>query len=752
MRCLVLSGVVYTREPLLSHQGYQQSAIDFPQVHIFNKKMGSLTRLATAFGIFANLWTLSGAAPTGSPFEGTDANLLVYNDFINPLPITVDGNELMSNTFPSQTIQPGQSASGYIKASWWPGQSSFVFHEDQSHQMLIDIGQAPFYITSANPSYFPDFTGAVVQAPGKPFSEGTDYEFYFFNGPGSIPPLINSVIAANLPAIQAYVAKNPLTIKIPNDFFTELTLTSVNINVGDLYCVYTALTPKSGTIYNANVVCKLNNGGLSGDLTLSVGDKNVSFNISVTDATLFVQIQLDASFATKPSITALKCSLGNYDASGDFINELKDIPGLQEVFQLGASPYRVAGLVNNNFNSQIINAINDALSNVNLKARDGVFKSLTSILARASASQLQPMSKTRIESRASSNLSTWMSTPAIQNKTLGQIKLAGTHDSATYGLTTTLSQVEYDDISFLWALSNQSAPADGTWPIPSKPTPAQPIYLGDALYQFVMADGVKAISQTQDRTTLQQLQDGIRSFDLRVYYDTRDGQFYTQHALRGPALTTILSDVKTFIEANSNAAELIFLAISHNNLADHTDKISQLTGLIKGIIPQQNIYWQPTPQGQSQFDFQSLNNTKLSAITNGSTKVMFLNQDTDYSCPDTVTNTQGYAGIPWTGEVYSEQAMAATQGPALKTHTQPLWSFGWNLGLSNNDIAASILRYLRAGGENTPLKDVTTPTNGALPGFFAQYGTNVNLISLDWYDFTTASQSVLDLIVGLNGQ
>ena len=85
-----------------------------------------------------------------------------------------------------------------------------------------------------------------------------------------------------------------------------------------------------------------------------------------------------------------------------------------------------------------------------------------------------------------------MSAPQIQARTLGQIKLPGTHDSATYALTNTLSQISYSDIQFLWYINYNTAPADTTWPITIPPTAANPAYLGVDLYDFVTIHSVAA--------------------------------------------------------------------------------------------------------------------------------------------------------------------------------------------------------------------------------------------------------------------
>lgn len=665
----------------------------------------------------------------------TDADMFVHNDNPQILAVTVDNNHLMSDTFPSQDVAAGATATGSVTASNWPGQSYFDVSFNGGHKIHTLIGTG-IYNTSANPPNFADGTTGVVLAPGEPLSTNTDFQFHYFNGPGVLPSLANSFIQANLPAIVKAIAANPITINF-NDS-VSLKLTSLGLDPATLSCSYAGLSPKqggNGNLWNVNTIIHAAQGGAVGDLTIK--GQTGTFSLSLKDAYFWIQLQADTSMQTNPQITALQCSINDWTIQGTILDILKNLfPIIGQLISLGLNGYRVAGAINTYFNQDIISAINDAIDNY-------MPHRIMSVRSQAFPHQRSPsVFPTAI------NLSQWMSNPLIQAKTLSQIRLPGTHDSATYALTSVLSQIEYDDISFLWTISDQSAPANGSWPFTIPPTTTNPLYIGQALYQFVMGTAVNSMSRTQDQDILQQLQSGIRYFDLRVYYDTRDTNFYIQHALRGPLLKDVLAQVQQFIMADPSACELIFMCISHTNLGDFPGQIPNLTSLINAYIQPDNLYYQASPSG-SRFDFQTLANTTLGSITNGKPKVMFLNGDTNYSYQDTVTNTDGYANVPFTHELYTVDALEAQQGPPLRTHSEPLWAINWTLGASPATMVSAVLSMLQ-GQQQWVLQSIATEANNNLPGFLQTYaGTAWNLVTLDWFEYGP-QQSLVDLIVGMN--
>ena len=687
-----------------------------------------------------------------SAVESTDADMMVFNDNPQTVTITVDHNVRMGHEFPSPSIiAAGGTASSRVSASWVPGQSSFDIHYASGDTMTIDLGTGP-YSTNSTPETFSDGESAAVLAPGPPLTTDVDYRLWFFNGPGILPPLINSFIQANLPAAIAYINQHPITI--PAGDSISLQITNIDANPQTLQCVYAGTLPQSnaGNWY-LNAVIRIGQAKIQGNATIKgqTGD----FTVGVTDAMIWVQAQIDPTLQTKPQVQQLQMSLGDYTIEGTIIGILETLfPFIALLIKAGATAYRVAGAINNQFNTAIISGINNALKKIGggtafLPGENGT--SPLDALYLATHLLATPRPKTIRVSPAPGveDLSQWMSTAQIQALTLGKLKIPGTHDSATYQLSSTLSQILYPDIQLLWYLSPSAAPVDGNNPITIPPTQSNPDYLGQLLCNWVLGVGVNSISRTQDLTILQQLQAGIRHFDFRVYFDTRDSNFYIQHALQGPKFQDILTQFQDFLSTNADSGELIFAVISHTNFSSHTDQIPVFANLIKSAIPAQNLYYQPVPPNQTQFDFQSLAGTTVGSITNGAPKIMFINGDSpDVSFVDTLTNTGGYSGVPWNGELYSVTQLSDQQGPPTQASHDPLWSVGWVLGADTPTIVRNILVNL-TGVSQFALQNIANGANGALQDFFQLYGTNFNLLIADWFEYG-ASPSIPEMVISMN--
>ncbi|KAI1133247.1 PLC-like phosphodiesterase [Nemania abortiva] len=677
----------------------------------------------------------------------TDANVTVFNDCPKPITVRAENNEHMTVTLPSSIpISSGGSFTSGVRAGGLL-QSSFVVHFPTGDKMKIDIGTGLFK-TSATPEYFANGKSAALLAPTKPFGTGTDYYFWFFNGPGVLSPLINSAIQANLPAILSYLAQNPQTFHITDGI--SITIKGLKIDPAQVQCVYSACLPKAGPQggnWNVNTLLHIGSGALTASVTIKchTGD----LYLSVKDLMVYVQAQISLTYDTelhaKVLLTALQCSLGNYDISGTIVEILISL--FPTFAELVGSPYHMAGFINTTFNEAIINFINSKLSPPKPRS---VF-SITSRLSFVSpVLSVPPPIRLELPSfSAGFNTANWMSDPKIQDKILAELKLPGTHDSATYDLSSVLSQVVYSEIQRLWYLSDGSAPINGKWPISIPPTDKDPDYLGKTLYKYVMGTGVNSISRTQGLTIDQQLQAGIRHFDLRVYYDDRDKMFYTQHALRGPSLQDILSQIANFFKLRPTSGELVFVVISHTNLNAHPDQIPKLIDWIKKYLRPENIYH---PSSEKNFFFQSLAVTRLRDITKGAPKVMFINADWN-SCyyPDIVTNTPGYAGTEWDGDKHTPDELAMREGPSLLHHCEPLWSVSWSLAADIPTIIQANLELL-TGAEKWALRDLAIVANKALRGFLGGYGgasARFNVATVDWPECGD-SESVPEMIIRMN--
>jgi hypothetical protein len=122
------------------------------------------------------------------------------------------------------------------------------------------------------------------------------------------------------------------------------------------------------------------------------------------------------------------------------------------------------------------------------------------------------------------DMSRWMEQLAdhIQERPLTSVFLPGSHDSATYKLEQKFGKNQ-DITSKLNALRY-------------------------ALVGFGVTRVAQKWSQAQNRSIIQQLEDGVRYLDLRVIYCASKKQFYTVHGLYGPSLKDVLGQVNQFLQ------------------------------------------------------------------------------------------------------------------------------------------------------------------------------------------------------------
>jgi hypothetical protein len=345
---------------------------------------------------------------------------------------------------------------------------------------------------------------------------------------------------------------------------------------------------------------------------------------------------------------------------------------------------------------------------------------------------------------------TWMSNPQVQALTFGALKIPGTHDSATYSLTQTLSQVQYPEIAFLWKLNAGAAPADG-----SLPWTGGSYYVGSAMYGFVL-QVVQSVATSQDQTILQQLNGGIRYFDLRIYYDTSANDFFVQHGLRGCTLSEILQQVQQFISQNPASQELIILALSHANfsgLQGHT--AAQLTGQVSSLVQRTlgaGVYVPPGLPAGGTFTFQALGTRTVAEVTNGKPAVMLLNLDEGYTYASEVINTSGFknSGRSVNGVDTVAALAAAEQGPLQQNAAGKLYQVNWTLTPQLSDVMTQIQNGVLGSGATPVLQALALQANDALTGFIqANRSAAFNLVTVDWYE-TGTPNSVVDLCVALN--
>jgi hypothetical protein len=134
----------------------------------------------------------------------------------------------------------------------------------------------------------------------------------------------------------------------------------------------------------------------------------------------------------------------------------------------------------------------------------------------------------------------WMSVNAtvLGKKQLNELALPGAHDAGTFPI----NSAKGNSIR-LGSGGGESSPDNK--PLKSFLT------IGSSFANW---------AKTQERTTTQMLNDGIRYFDLRVCVDGKE-ILMTCHGLYGASVTSILEDIKAFTDKNPK--ELILLGFNH---------------------------------------------------------------------------------------------------------------------------------------------------------------------------------------------
>jgi phosphatidylinositol-specific phospholipase C-like protein len=158
------------------------------------------------------------------------------------------------------------------------------------------------------------------------------------------------------------------------------------------------------------------------------------------------------------------------------------------------------------------------------------------------------------------NYKTWMADcTEIHYKTLGQLCLPATHASGTYDLSDTITPCESEDLAdYLDELKYIARQIDSI--------PGIGEFIPDPFAWLLNSSisTIRGLAKATSRRVLDQLNDGIRCLDLRIYCDSSDPfnpQFYTHHNLRGSSITDILSDIQTFLTETSG--EIVYVTMGH---------------------------------------------------------------------------------------------------------------------------------------------------------------------------------------------
>lgn len=154
-------------------------------------------------------------------------------------------------------------------------------------------------------------------------------------------------------------------------------------------------------------------------------------------------------------------------------------------------------------------------------------------------------------------LGNWMhKTPEIHGKLLREITFPASHDAGTWKFERDISPEPEAKILRLL----QEAPGKLFDLLPSwlHVKLKRPEVLN--LTTSIIYPAIRGLSMATENPVGQQLNDGIRWLDLRVYLK-QDGSAYTHHMLTGVNMSEILSSLRAFLE--SRPGEIVFVEMSH---------------------------------------------------------------------------------------------------------------------------------------------------------------------------------------------
>lgn len=155
------------------------------------------------------------------------------------------------------------------------------------------------------------------------------------------------------------------------------------------------------------------------------------------------------------------------------------------------------------------------------------------------------------------NYMNWMYlTTSIHDQQLRYICLPASHDSGTYSLTDSLTQgLDSDEKQLIYLLTNVANAISGITNI------QQFIPDAESWIYSVVIPSIQGIMTATSSSVAQQLADGIRCLDLRVYCDPGSSQYYTYHTLIGSPMEEVLSDISEFL--SSTIGEILYVTMGH---------------------------------------------------------------------------------------------------------------------------------------------------------------------------------------------
>ena len=292
----------------------------------------------------------------------TNSSMTVHNDAPDSVTIDTPNSGAMSDNFPHESINPDQSDTHDVKASWWnPSQSWFETTFDGAHMIHTNLGSGQ-NSTDSHPQYFDDGKVAVMIAPVVITPIASRFDLDFFVGPGTIPPLVNGFIQANLPAIIDHI--NVKHIERTWASGLSVGLSNIGINPTDLLCAYAGVSNVTSSSTDANVLMRLNNkASFTGSFSFH-GQPLTHLTGSLTN--LAIMVNIHANIGSNPKtveVKSLKVSLDDYSIPVDFWTLLAFVAPWLAITLKAASvnANTIAMTINTIANAKIIEAINKAI-------------------------------------------------------------------------------------------------------------------------------------------------------------------------------------------------------------------------------------------------------------------------------------------------------------------------------------------------------------------------------------------------------
>jgi len=317
----------------------------------------------------------------------------------------------------------------------------------------------------------------------------------------------------------------------------------------------------------------------------------------------------------------------------------------------------------------------------------------------------------------------WMKeTEGIRDKQLWQVTLPGSHDSMTYYLTNNFAEGQDPTPEWIQAILDI-----GKY-VPLIPT--------DQIKKFQQELG-KDWSRAQEQSALQQLNGGVRFFDIRPSY--YDNDYYSYHGLVGSRMSSIFEQIAQYM--SSVESELVILKVSHfNNFNDQRHR--EFIQLIGDRI-QEYLYCGTTNPADL------LTTTVGQFTTNGPSIVLWYDNDYISTYPQTgyyrtVSLFDEYSNTTDYQAMKKDQLKKLIQNPGC---TDKLFLLSWTLTPNQDTITNDALARLNPFDTGSNLQQLSATANRNLDSFLkVTCGYQINILYTDFY----ADAKTVDMAIQLN--